>query len=150
MNNGSKGYERYKKVDVNTAPQGKLVVMLYEGAIKFLENALSAIDGKKSDPKRFENIHNNLVRAQDIITELLVSLNYDAGDIAKRLAGIYTYMNKKLVEANVSKEREGVVEVLTYLKDLKGAWQQASENVSTTPAPQNTGSVKSGKLNVAG
>lgn len=144
----TKGLDRYKKVDVNTASQGRLVVMLYEGAIKFLETTLPLFRQKHN----LEEIHNNLVKAQDIISELLVSLNYDAGDVAHRLAAIYSYMNKRLLEANVQKKVEPVNEVLGYLRELREAWDRIADQTPApkTPQQRKSNATKGGNLNVAG
>lgn len=119
-------YEKYKKVDVSTASQSKLIIMMYEGAVKFLENACKAMDKKHGT----EEVHNNILKAQEIIYELLASLNYDAGEIASRLASIYTYMNQRLTEGNISKKKEPLLEVIKYLKELKSAWESADVNIS--------------------
>lgn len=119
------GYQKYKQVEINTASQNRLVVMLYDGAIKFLEEACKAMDKKHGT----EEVHNNIVKAQEIIYELLSSLNYEAGEIADRLASIYTYMNQKLTEGNISKTKEPVLEVIKYLKELKSAWAVVEEKV---------------------
>jgi len=120
------GYSEYKKIDISTAPQGKLVVAMYEGAIRFLDKAVNSL------PKKYgiEDAHTNILKAQDIIYELLASLNFDAGDISDRLSAIYTYMNQKLTEANIAKKKEPIIEVIAYLKELKLAWQEAELNVS--------------------
>ena len=141
----NKGLESYKKTDVNTSSQGKLVVMLYDGAIKFLETALSLIGQKH----RTEEVHTNIVKAQDIIVELLASLNYDAGDIAKRLASIYTYMNKRLLEANVKKEREPIDEVVGFLKERRDAWAKAADQPINEEKPK-TAPAKPGSINISG
>lgn len=120
------GYQKYKQVEINTAPQNRLVVMLYDGAIKFLEEACAYMDKKHGT----EQVHNNIVKAQEIIYELLSSLNYEAGEIANRLASIYTYMNQKLTEGNISKTKPPVLEVIKYLKELKEAWVVVEEKVS--------------------
>ena len=120
------GYQKYKQVEINTASQNRLVVMLYDGAIKFLEEACKSMDKKHGT----EQVHNNIVKAQEIIYELLSSLNYEAGEIANRLASIYTYMNQKLTEGNVSKTKPPVLEVIKYLKELKSAWEVAEEKVA--------------------
>lgn len=112
------GYQKYKQVEINTASQNRLVVMLYDGAIKFLEEACKSMDKIHGT----EEVHNNIVKAQEIIYELLSSLNYEAGEIADRLASIYTYMNQKLTEGNISKTKPPVLEVIKYLKELKSAW----------------------------
>ena len=130
------GYQKYKKIDVSTASQNRLVIMLYDGAIKFLENACNAMDKKHGT----EEAHNNIMKAQEIIYELLSSLNYDAKEIAERLASIYTYMNQRLTEANISKTKPPILEVIKYLKELKGAWEGVEEKLSSTA--MNTTNVK--------
>lgn len=117
------GYQKYKQVEINTASQNRLVVMLYDGAIKFLEEACKSMDKTHGT----EEVHNNIVKAQEIIYELLSSLNYEAGEIADRLASIYTYMNQKLTEGNISKTKPPVLEVIKYLKELKSAWAAVEE-----------------------
>ena len=121
------GYQKYKKIDVSTASQNRLVIMLYDGAIKFLENACNAMDKKHGT----EEAHNNIMKAQEIIYELLSSLNYDAKEIAERLASIYTYMNQRLTEANISKTKPPILEVIKYLKELKTAWEAVEEKFSS-------------------
>lgn len=141
-------YEKYKKVEVSTAPQNKLVVMMYEGAIKFLDVAIKAIEKKHGT----EEAHNNIVKAQDVIYELLNSLNYDAGEISERLASIYTYMNQKLTEANVHKNKAPLIEVSNYLKELKKAWETAEANLNKPSGTSKTKTQENGgnKLNISG
>lgn len=127
------GYQKYKKIDVSTASQNRLVIMLYDGAIKFLENACNAMDKKHGT----EEAHNNIMKAQEIIYELLSSLNYDAKEIAERLASIYTYMNQRLTEANISKTKPPILEVIKYLKELKGAWEGVEQKLSSNNADNN-------------
>ena len=122
----SNGYQKYKQVDVTTASQNRLVVMLYDGAIKFIENAIASLDKKHG----IEETHNNILKAQEIIYELLSSLNYDAGEISERLAAIYTYMTQKLTEGNISKTKPPLLEVLKYLKELKTAWEGVEEKLA--------------------
>jgi len=112
-------YDQYKETQIKTATQGKLIVMLYEGAIKFLKIAKNAINEKE-----IESAHNNIVRAQDIIMELLLSLNMEAGEIAEKLYSLYLYMNKRLMEANIYKKIEPIDEVLKMLTELKDVWAQ--------------------------
>lgn len=127
------GYQKYKKIDVSTASQNRLVIMLYDGAIKFLENACNAMDKKHGT----EEAHNNIMKAQEIIYELLSSLNYDAKEIAERLASIYTYMNQRLTEANISKTKPPILEVVKYLKELKGAWEGVEQKMSSSNITAN-------------
>lgn len=144
------GYEKYKKVDVSTASQNRLIIMLYDGAIKFLETACAAMDKKHGT----EEAHNNILKAQEIIYELLSSLNYEAGDIAHRLASIYTYMNQKLTEGNISKTKPPLLEVIRYLKELKMAWEGVEEQIAKGNTENKSSSTKKdegeSKLNITG
>lgn len=118
-------YDKYKETQIKTANQGKLIVMLYDGAIKFLNQSKDAV--KNND---IEEAHNKIVRAQDIIMELCLSLNMEAGEIAHKLYNLYLYMNKRLMEANVYKTDEPIDEVLTMLVDLKEVWTEVSGKVT--------------------
>jgi len=118
-------YDCYKETQIRTATQGKLIVMLYDGAIKFLNLAKTAIDEKD-----IEAAHNNIVRAQDIIMELLLSLNMEAGEIAHKLYSLYLYMNKRLMEANISKKIKPIDEVLKMLEELRDVWAQVANKTS--------------------
>ena len=118
-------YDSYKETQIKTANQGKLIIMLYDGAIKFLKNAKEALTKNE-----IEEAHNKITRAQDIIMELLLSLNMEAGDIALKLYNLYLYMNKRLMESNVYKTLEPLEEVLAMLVELREVWGQVS-NIQT-------------------
>lgn len=121
-------YETYKKTEIQTANQGKLIVMLYEGALKFANAAIVAIDEKK-----YDIANNNITRTEDIVTELLVSLDYDkGGDIAKKLASIYIYINQQLLEANITKTVEPIKVVIGLMSDLKQSWEQIASQTTET------------------
>ncbi|OHD10055.1 MAG: flagellar export chaperone FliS [Spirochaetes bacterium GWD1_27_9] len=129
-------YQQYKKTQIDTANQGKLIVMLYDGALKFINRAIDLMP-----TKRIEEIHTNIIKAQDIISELMTSLNMDVGDISDRLLSIYIYIHKKLVEANVKKSAEPLIEVKKYLMELREAWNEASKKVQTDVVNSDTGGV---------
>ena len=107
------GYKNYKEVEVETASGLKLVTMLYVGAIKFLNMAKEGIKNKKLDLA-----NNNIIKAQDIITELMSSLNFDAGEIAHNLYSLYIYMNRRLLESNIEKNIEIINQTLERLKSF--------------------------------
>ena len=108
----------YKKASVNTLDQNKLIIMLYDGAIK---NATFAVEYMNSGD--IENVHNCLVKTKNIVTELMATLNMDnGGDIAKNLQSLYSYMFSQLIEANMEKKTEPVVVVIDLLKELRSAW----------------------------
>ncbi len=117
--NKTNPYEKYKETQIKTANQGKLIVMLYDGAIKFLNQSKEAIEANK-----IEEAHNKITRTQDIIMELVLSLNLDAGPIAKKLYNLYLYLNQRLMEANMYKKKEPIDEVIKLLTDLKEVWDQ--------------------------
>ena len=110
----------YKKASVNTLDQTKLIIMLYDGAIK---NASFAVEHMKSG--QIEKVHDCLIKTKNIVTELMATLNMDrGGDIAKNLQSLYSYMFSQLIEANMNKKTEPVVIVIDLLKELRAAWTQ--------------------------
>src|SRR5687767_12237020 len=113
-------YQQYRATKVETAGSVDLVVMLYQGAVRFIRLGIEAME--RDDPK---TAHTNLVRAQDIIVELLGSLNREAGgQIADQLASVYDYCFRRLVLANVKKDPEPAREVIRILRELGTAWQE--------------------------
>ena len=115
-------WKAYRQVATQTAPPGQLVLMLYDGAIRFLERALTGFDS--TDPgERNQTINNNLNRAMDIVRELNVCLDTEAGGkLAWTLRDLYNYMERRLLESNFKKKRAGVDEVIGQLKELRDAW----------------------------
>lgn len=111
-------FQQYQRSQTETASQGELILMLYGGAIKYLNKARYHIE---SDNK--EGAHKNVIAAQNIVLELMYSLDMRAGDVAKNLFGLYNYLYRRLVEANMRKDATIVEEVTTMLRDLQGAWE---------------------------
>ena len=113
----------YKKASVNTLDQNKLIIMLYDGAIK---NANFAVQYMESG--EIEKVHDSLIKTKNIVTELLATLNMEqGGEIAKNLKSLYSYMFSQLIEANMEKKSEPVLTVIDLLKELRGAWVQIKE-----------------------
>jgi flagellar protein FliS len=117
-------WQSYRQVSTKTAPPGQLVVMLYDGAIRFLECALSGFAFE--DPLEFNStISNNIVRAQAILTELNSSLDMErGGEISTTLRSLYHYMDAKLTQSNLRKTREGIEESIKHLTVLRDAWRE--------------------------
>jgi flagellar protein FliS len=115
-------WKSYRQVATRTAPPGQLVLMLYDGAIRFLEQAKAgfALD----DPATANmTVHNNVQRALDIIRELNLSLNLEqGGEFAATLRRLYDYFDRRLWESNTRKHPDGVREVIRHLEVLRGAW----------------------------
>ncbi len=114
----------YLLVSTQTATPGRLVLMLYDGAIGFLERARSGF--QQEDPLQFnQTIHNNVRRAQDILAELNLSLNMEVGgQFSATMRRLYDYMNWRLAQSNLKKEPEGIEEVLRRLTVLRDAWAE--------------------------
>ena len=139
MNKGA--YKQYNKVQIKTANRGKLIVMLYQGAIRFMKKAILHLDQKDMEGKG-----NALIRAQDIILELTYALDHeslDRGDeLASNLQRLYLYSYRRLVHANVRMEVEPIQEVIGLMENLLEAWEQVlqSEGVDATgTAPVSSG-----------
>lgn len=115
-------WKSYRQIATQTAPPGQLVLMLFDGAIRFLERGLAGFD--IADPAEANmTVHNNLQRAVDIIRELNVSLNLEqGGEFAMTLRRLYDYFDRRIWESNVQKRPEGVREVVQHLTVLRDAW----------------------------
>jgi flagellar secretion chaperone FliS len=132
-------WKSYRQVATQTAPPGQLVLMLYEGAIRFLEQA--RLGFTKEDPAEFNTtINNNILRAQEIILELNLSLNTtEGGELAATLRRLYEYMDWRLMQSNIKKEEEGLKDVIRRLTVLREAWtsmlqdQQPSARSAAVP-----------------
>lgn len=117
-------------MQVETASQGRLIIMLYDGALKNLRNAKNCITHKD-----INGAHNLLMKTQGIIKELNITLNMNAGEIASNLRNLYLYMIKLLVEANVTKDMGKIEEVIELLSTLKEAWDTIILKNNTEIAP---------------
>ncbi|MEF2968083.1 flagellar export chaperone FliS [Paenibacillus sp. M1] len=117
-------FDKYKETQAQTANSAKLLLMLYDGAIRFVK---LGIEGMEQED--YEKTNNNLVKAQAIINELIASLNFDY-QIANDLLKIYDYMLYQLIQANVKKNTHFAKEVYDYLVEMKEAWTEASKRVS--------------------
>lgn len=119
------GYNAYKSANVDTADQGKLILICYDVAIKHCKLAIEKFD----DRKLIEERTKHLFKVQDAVTELLCALKMDVGEIAVNLYKLYDYMLRSVVEASVKNKKEKVVEILGYLEELRGAWAEAALKV---------------------
>jgi flagellar protein FliS len=119
---------KYKETTVKTASQGQLIIMLYDEAGKQLNRALELVklnNTNKKDPGRIEQISKAVMKTEEIITELTVSLDFEnGGEIAKNLFAIYTWFNRELLEANIAQDSSRLKAVRDLLLELRGSWNE--------------------------
>lgn len=110
----------YKQNQVNTASPKELVVLLYEGAVKALRLAELGLEENKLDL-----VNGHLIKAQDILSELLNTLDMDAGgEIAEQLANLYRFFLSELYQANIEKDKTNIVYVREKLQELLESWKE--------------------------
>ncbi|MEY2882032.1 MAG: hypothetical protein RLZZ15_4412 [Verrucomicrobiota bacterium] len=132
------GYARTYRVNaILTASPGQLVLMLYDGALKSLALARMAFAQPADYPTRIAIINTQLLKAQAIIHELQCGLDLQAGGtFARTMHGLYDYHNRRLLEANLRKREEPVVEVENLIRELRDAWAQMLAQGVGAPADQ--------------
>ena len=117
----------YKSVAVTTATPGQLVLMLFDGALRFLTAAERSF-AEEHPLRRNESIHNNIVRAQNIILELQHSLDMRVeGGFPQRMFALYDFMNFQLNQANIKKDVAPIQVVSELLGEIRDAWAQMLE-----------------------
>jgi flagellar secretion chaperone FliS len=125
-NLAARGYARtYQAQSVLSASAGQLILMLYDGALRFLGHARDALEQPVTTPKRIEVVNTNIIKAQAIIVELQSCLNFEAGgDHAKNLDRLYDYYLRQLLQANLKKQVGPVVEVEGLVRTLRDGWAE--------------------------
>ena len=117
--NNTAAYQQYQNSMVNTASPQDLTLMLYNGLIKFLNLSIQSIEEKS-----MERTNNYILRAQDILTEFMSTLDMSY-EVSQGLFSLYDFMNNRLVKANISKDKAIVEEVLVFAEELRDTWAQA-------------------------
>lgn len=112
------GYAAYANNKIMTATPAELTLMLYEGAIKFCNIAIDAVE--KKDISR---AHNNIVKVENIIEEFQATLNHKY-PVAKDFENVYAYLHQRLVEANIRKDKEILEEVLEHFRTMRDTWKE--------------------------
>lgn len=114
----NKGYAAYANNKITTASPAELTLMLYEGAIKFTNMAIVAIEKKD-----IEKAHNNIVKVQRVIEEFQITLDHKYA-VAEDFDNVYRYLHQRLTEANIKKDAEILEEVLTHLRTMRDTWKE--------------------------
>jgi flagellar protein FliS len=124
----------YKSIAVNTAHPGQLVLMLFDGALRFMDTAVAGF-AEENISRRFEAIHNNLIKTQNILRELQKALNLNAGgEFAGRMFALYDFMIVQLTQANLKKDKEPIHVVEKLLGQIRDAWAQMLKQSSSEAA----------------
>jgi flagellar protein FliS len=122
----------YRKADVHTCSQKELILRLYQGLDRYLRTAQAAMRNRQ-----IEAAHAQSEKAKDIITELLYTLNLEAGgDLALQLRDLYVFLIAQVVEANLRKEPLIIDGILPVIATLRDGWQQVPEehaNLTSVP-----------------
>lgn len=115
---GNNPYAAYQDSKIRTASPAELTLMLYEGAIKFCNIALMAMEENDLEKK-----HANIVKAENIVIEFLDTLNYKY-EVAKDFERVYQYIYALLVEANVKNDKEMLELALGHLRGMRDTWKE--------------------------
>ena len=113
--------KQYRQTQIDTAPKEQILLMLYDGAVRFLNQAKAGFA-----EKNIEKIHYNIVKVQNIITEFESTLDMKTGgEFAQNLFALYEYINNQLLLANIKKREECLDEALKHMTELRDTWRQA-------------------------
>lgn len=120
------GYAAYANNKIMTASKGELTLMLYDGAIKFCNMAIAAVDEHD-----VQKAHTNIIKVERIIEEFQSTLNYKY-PVAKDFNNVYQYLQDRLKEANMKKDKEILAEILKHLRTMRDTWKEVmKQSVST-------------------
>ncbi|MCI9341574.1 MAG: flagellar export chaperone FliS [Lachnospiraceae bacterium] len=111
-------YEQYNNNKIMTASPAELTLMLYEGAIKFCNIAIMGIEQKD-----ISKAHTNIVKTEKIVDYLRATLNMKY-PVAQEFENIYVYLGRRLVEANLKKDKEILEEVCEHLRSVRDTWKE--------------------------
>ena len=125
MENRNNAQVKYQETQISTATKEQLLLITYDIGIKACRTAEAALSGDEAK-RDFGLANREIIRAQEVVRELMVTLNTDkGGDMAKSLVQLYDYMYQLLVDANIKKEPENIVTVRGMLEELKSTWEGA-------------------------
>lgn len=118
------GIKQYKSYQVNTVTPEEQIVLLYEGAQRFIDRAAQALEAQD-----YAAVSLNVGKAQQIFAELAASLNFDAGEIAQNLSQLYDYWSWRLTQGLIQKDITAFREVSATVGDMAATWAQAAKQV---------------------
>lgn len=133
---------KYLETTIQTASPAQLLIMLYDGAIRFCRQGIEAIKGNN-----YSEANTNLLKVQDIISEFIITIDRSS-PISENLLNMYEYINMRLIEANLKKDIEPAEEVLGHLLELKETWYQAAKQSNQQAGQANGSSYKQSQSTV--
>ena len=119
---GNNAFNVYKNNSVNFASKDQLLLMLVDGAVKFSKMAREGLENKDINKS-----HENLVKTQDIFTELMVSIDQNAGDWAKDMYKVYDFIKVSLFKINMKKDLKAMDEIMPVIISVRDTWYEAYE-----------------------
>ena len=118
-------YQKYKQTSITSASREQLLIMMYEGAIRYMKRAAKAIDEKDLSEKGM-----NIGYAYDVVTELTNTLDHEiGGEIALNLEQLYMFVCDQLTQANINNERKPIDDSISIFETLLDGWRQAIEKL---------------------
>lgn len=127
-------YQKYQQNQVGTASPGSLLIMLFNGALRFV-----ALAREGTAERDIQKANNYIVRVQDIVFELIASLDLEQGELAENLYLLYDYLNSRLIEANIKKDEKILLEVEDLLREMRDTWQEVVAGKREQPGERETG-----------
>jgi flagellar protein FliS len=125
----------YRANSILTASPGQLVLLLFDAALNSLAIARKACDAAQGDPRQYEVVNANIIKAQKIIAELQGTLNLEqGGEFARTMHRLYDYYDRRLFEANLRKQTAPIAEVERLLGEVRNAWFEMLRQQETTGA----------------
>lgn len=123
-------YQQYKKTSIESASREKLLLLMYEGAIRFVKLAINAMEKNNIADKG-----TYIGKAYDVIMELNNTLDHEVGgELAKNLESLYIFMTDNLTKANINNDKKALEDVLNLLNTLYDGWKQAVEKIKNEEA----------------
>ncbi|HBN09805.1 MAG TPA: flagellar export chaperone FliS [Cyanobacteria bacterium UBA8530] len=119
-------YAQYQEAQYETAPRERLLLMLFDGLIRFNNAAIMAMQAKDN-----QKAHDCCLKVENILVELMATLNFDANkEVAQNLFDLYEFLQRQTVQANVKKDPAILNKIHHFYVDLKETWSQAARNIA--------------------
>lgn len=113
--------KQYRQTQIDTTPKEQILLMLYDGAVRFLHLAKEGMA-----EKNIEKIHNNIIKVQNIITEFEAALDMkNGGEFAESLFALYEFISRQLSQANIKKDEAALDIAIKHITELRDTWKEA-------------------------